>query len=219
MNLRALLCLAALAAPAVVAACGGGQSESAAPATPSASASASAAPSAEPTASAAPSAEPTPSATASAAPAAPSGPPGAGDWDKWSHDWKLAYMKSDVMPKMGALFHEFDAKRYDEPKCVLCHGAGAKDGSFTMPNPELPKLDLTPAGFKKLQAKKPKVMEFMLKKVEPQMASLLGEPAFDPKTKTGFGCTGCHTTVDKAAPEKAGADKAGAAPAKPAPKP
>jgi hypothetical protein len=161
MNLRAILCLAALAAPAVVAACGGGQSESAAPATPSASASASAAPSA-----------------------------------------------------MGALFHEFDAKRYDEPKCVLCHGAGANDGSFKMPNPELPKLDLTPGGFKKLQAKKPKVMEFMLKKVEPQMASLLGEPAFDPKTKTGFGCTGCHTTVEKGA-----APAAAPGGAKPAPKP
>jgi hypothetical protein len=108
-------------------------------------------------------------------------------------------MKSDVMPKMGTLFHEFDAKRYDETKCVLCHGSGAKDGSFTMPNPELPKLDLTPAGFKKLLAKKPKVMEFMMKKVEPQMAGLIGEPPFDPKTKQGFGCTGCHTVADHGA--------------------
>jgi hypothetical protein len=109
-------------------------------------------------------------------------------------------MKSDVMPKMGQLFHDFDAKHYAEPQCALCHGSGAKDGSFKMPNPELPKLDLTPAGFKKMQAKKPKVVEFMLKQVEPQMASLLGEPAFDPKTKQGFGCTGCHTTLDKAGP-------------------
>ena len=202
MNLRTILCLAALVAPAVVAACGGGQSEPATPPAPSASTSSEPAPSASASASAEPVASAAPSAST---PAAPPGPPGPGDWDKWSHDQKLAYMKSDVMPKMGQLFHEFDPKRYDETKCVLCHGSGAKDGTFTMPNPELPKLDLTPAGFKKLMAKKPKVTEFMAKKVEPQMAALLGEPAYDPKTKEGFGCTGCHTVVDHAAAGKTAA--------------
>jgi hypothetical protein len=29
--------------------------------------------------------------------------------------------------------------------------------------------------------------------VEPQMASLLGEEPFDPKTKQGFSCFRCHT--------------------------
>jgi hypothetical protein len=102
-------------------------------------------------------------------------------------------MKAGVMPKMGAAFHDFDAKTYAEPKCVLCHGSGAKDGSFKMPNPDLPKLPGDPAGFKKIAQAKPKVFEFMMKTVEPQTAALVGEQPFDPKTGKGFGCFECHT--------------------------
>jgi hypothetical protein len=198
MNQRIAYCFALFLAPAIaVAACGGGQAEPTQPSNPSGSSSAPSASapaeSAAPSASqAAPAASATPAASASAAPA---GPPGPGDWAKWSHDQKLAYMKSDVMPKMAKTFHDYDAKKYDEPKCVLCHGAGVKDGSFTMPNPDLPKLDLTPAGFAKMQKKKPKVVEFMIKDVEHGVAGLLGEDPYDPKTGKGFGCAGCHTVV------------------------
>jgi hypothetical protein len=120
-------------------------------------------------------------------------------------------MKSTVMPKMGDAFHTFDAKKYDEPKCVLCHGGGVADGSFKMPNPDLPKLDVTPAGIKKLHSdpKKKKILEFKGKLVVPTTADLLGEPPFDIKTMTGFGCLGCHTKKEPAA-AKSGA----AAPAK-----
>lgn len=97
------------------------------------------------------------------------------------------------MPKMGGLFHEFDAKKYAEPRCVLCHGSGAKAGNFKMPNPELPKLDMTPEGFKALKEKKPQIFEFMTKTVEVETAHLIGEEPFDPKTKKGFGCLDCHT--------------------------
>jgi hypothetical protein len=102
-------------------------------------------------------------------------------------------MKSAVMPKMGAQFHDFDAKTFAEPRCALCHGAGAKDRTFKMPNPGLPKLPATPEGFKKLHDEHPQVVEFMSKQVVPTMASLLGEPPYDPKTHKGFGCFGCHT--------------------------
>ncbi len=102
------------------------------------------------------------------------------------------YMKTAVLPKMGALFHDFDAKAYAEPKCALCHGSGAKDASFKMPNPELPKLNLAD-GMKGDQKKNPKTFEFMMKQVEPQMAALLGEQPYDVKTKQGFGCFDCHT--------------------------
>jgi hypothetical protein len=167
-------------------ACGGGQHEPAPPATPSGAPAASAAPvaSATPTASAAPSAT---------APAGPAAPPKDGEWDTWSHDQKLAYMKSTVLPKMGPLFHEVDPKAYAEPKCVLCHGSGAKDATFKMPNPDLPKLDLTPAGMKQLREKKPAMVEFMSKTVVPTMAALVGEKPYDPKTQKGFGCLECHT--------------------------
>jgi hypothetical protein len=189
MTHRAIVSI--LAVVAFASACGGGQPEAAQPTNPASSAapaaaSAGAAPaeSAAPTASAAPS--------ASAAPAGPPGPPGPGDWDGWSHDQKMAYMKATVLPKMSALFHDFDAKRFADPKCTTCHGAGAKDGSFKMPNPELPKLNLAD-GMKADKKKSPKIFDFMMKQVEPQMADVLGKPAYDPKTQKGFGCFDCHT--------------------------
>jgi hypothetical protein len=37
----------------------------------------------------------------------------------------------------------------------------------------------------------------MAMEVEPTMASLLGEPAYDMTTKQGFGCFGCHTAIAK----------------------
>jgi hypothetical protein len=174
----------------LAAACGGSQPPPAQPAPPAPAASeapAAASPAAAP--SAAPSAAP----AAEAAPAAPPAPPGPGEWDKWSRDQKLAYMKTAVMPKMGALFHDFDAKTYAEPRCNLCHGSGAKEGNFKMPNPELPKLSFDPAAMKKLHAEKGPMLEFMGKQVVPTMAQLLGEQPFDPKTHKGFGCMECHT--------------------------
>ena len=97
------------------------------------------------------------------------------------------------MPKMHDLFAGFDAAKFGEMKCATCHGAGAADGSFKMPNPGLPKLPMDPRGFKALSASQPKTFEFMAKHVEPTMADLLGVPPFDPKTMKGFGCFDCHT--------------------------
>jgi len=172
------------------AACGGGEPPPpVAPPPPTEAPTASTAPGA----SAAPAESAAPAASASAAPAASGGPPGPGDWDKWSKDQKMEYMKTAVMPKMGGEFHDFDAKKYAEPKCALCHGSGAKDGNFKMPNPDLPKLDATPAGFKTLSAKKPQIFDFMMKHVEPDVAQLIGEQPFDMKTQQGFGCFDCHT--------------------------
>jgi hypothetical protein len=200
MNHRAFASVFTTLALALAAACGGAQPEPVQPTGPSPSSNAlpsESAPSASPstgTAPAASSAAPaasTPPATTSA-PAA-GGAPGPGQWDTWSHDQKMAYMKSDVMPKMSAAFHDFDTKKYGEAKCTLCHGKGASDGSFKMPNPDLPKLPATPDGFKKLAQQKPKYMEFMGKQVKPTMAQLLGEPELDPATGKGFGCFECHT--------------------------
>jgi hypothetical protein len=193
-----------LVSVALCAACGGEQPSATQPSNPAPSASAaSSAPaaageapaaSAAPVASTAPSAAP--SASASAAPAGPP-PPAAGEWDKWAKDQKLAYMKAAVMPQMGALFHDFDSTKYADNKCVLCHGAAAKSGSFKMPNPDLPKLPASPDEFKKLHDQKPQIFDFMLQKVEPQMAALIGEQPFDMKTKQGFGCFNCHTKKKK----------------------
>jgi hypothetical protein len=191
---RSLGCL--LGALVFAAACGGEQPEATQPTNPAPSAVP--APTGAPQASATPAATTppattaAPSATAAATPPAPT-QPGDGDWDKWSHDQKLAWMKAAVMPKMGQAFHDFDGTKYAEAKCVLCHGDGVKDGSFKMPNPALPKLPGDAAGFKKLAKDKPKVVDFMSKVVEIQMASLVGEKPMDPKTGQGFGCFECHT--------------------------
>ena len=189
MSHRASL-ISLVAAVAFAAACGGGAEPPAtAPANPPPTAAPESAP---PVASVAPTA-PAPTAAPTPTEAPPPTQPGPGDWDKWSHEQKLAWMKAGVMPKMGALFHDYDGAKYADAKCGLCHGAGAKDGSFKMPNPDLPKLPTTPDGFKKLATKHAKIFAFMKDTVEPQMASLLGEQPFDPKTGQGFGCYGCHT--------------------------
>jgi hypothetical protein len=61
-----------------------------------------------------------------------------------------------------------------------------------MPNPDLPKLDIAKL-MKGDKGKNPKVTDFMMKQVKPQMAALVGEPEMDPKTGQGFGCLECHT--------------------------
>ena len=138
-----------------------------------------------------PPATPAPTSTAPSGAAATA--PGPGDWDKWSHEQKLQWMKVGVMPKMKQVFQAFDAAKYGSIGCATCHGAGAKDGTFKMPNPDLPKLPANPADFPAFTAKHPQMSEFMMKQVTPTMAGLVGEPEYDPKTGQGFGCMECHT--------------------------
>lgn len=100
-------------------------------------------------------------------------------------------MKTVVTPKMTTVFQDFDAKRYANVNCKTCHGEGAMQGKFQMPNPALPKLSLA-GGFKKHMDAKPEVTKFMMQKVVPEMAAALGMKPYDPSTHEGFGCAGCH---------------------------
>lgn len=102
------------------------------------------------------------------------------------------HMKNVVLPRMKEAFVAFDPVRYGKMTCATCHGDGAADGSFRMPNAALPKLPATPEGFKRLVNEKPTMAQFMLTKVKPMMANLLGLPELTPETKTGFGCMACH---------------------------
>jgi hypothetical protein len=124
---------------------------------------------------------------------APTAPASSASWKDMNTEQRKQYMKTVVYPKMKEDFAGFDAKRYAEMTCVTCHGDGAKDGSFKMPNPKLPKLPSDEAGFKALMEKKPEATKFMGSKVVPGMASMLGEQPFNPQTHEGFGCFECHT--------------------------
>jgi hypothetical protein len=112
-------------------------------------------------------------------------------------DQRVAFMKLTVVPTMKPMFQEFDAKKFAEFNCKTCHGEGAVDGSFEMPNPNLPRLP-KPADFP-AYAQDPKHqpwLKFMGEKVKPEMAKLLKVTEFDPKTNTGdFSCHACHLTV------------------------
>jgi hypothetical protein len=154
----------------------------------------------EPTETAAPPATeaPPPASEAPAESAAPTAsesaetPPAKPVWQDMTEEQRAELMKKVVIPKLGADFKELDAKKYAEVKCKLCHGEDAKERKFKMPNPKLPVLD--PAGgFAKHKKKNPKMFEFMTQKVLPDMAEALGMETFDPETKKGFGCGGCHT--------------------------
>ena len=173
----------------VVAACGGSQTPPPAPPettsstttttttpTTTASASASTAPSTDASTST------TTTTTATTAPA----------WKDMNHEQKLGFMKTVFMPKMKAEFVAFDAKMFEKMNCMTCHGDGAKDGTFKMPNAQLPKLKVD-AGFKTEMAKHPAITKFMMEKVSGDAASTLGLAPYDPKTHEGFGCFGCHT--------------------------
>lgn len=105
---------------------------------------------------------------------------------------RVAFMKTEVMPKMTPLFQAFDATHFAKVTCITCHGPGAKEGKFAMPTPDLPKLD-----FSKKDPKHEKWNEFMGSKVVPTMATTLGVKPYDKATKQGFGCLSCHMKAEK----------------------
>ena len=137
-----------------------------------------AAPTAIPTA--APVASATPSATPAAVPAT---------WkDAATKDQQMAFMKTNIAPTMGKVFQENDPKKYASFSCVTCHGA-----KYQNPHEFLPKLTMKGGKF----SGKPATIKFMMEKVVPAMAPAMGEKPFDPATKSGFGCGGCHTVEVK----------------------
>lgn len=159
------LFLIALTFP-VLAACGGGQP---APATP----------------------EPAPAATETAPTAEAPPAPAAAAPEKWSealtHEQKAAFMKTHVVPRMAPIFQAVNAERYKEFGCKTCHGPEFKDH----PPEFLPALEFKD-GKLTAMTEKPEITKFMMEKVVPEMANILGEQPYNPETKTGFGCGECH---------------------------
>ncbi|MCH2108181.1 MAG: hypothetical protein MK135_02545 [Polyangiaceae bacterium] len=113
-------------------------------------------------------------------------------FDALSHPERMQYMKKVVTPKMKELFVAHDAKEFRKFNCSTCHGSPASYGNFEMPNPELVALDPTDH-FASAKEHHGATVAFMMEKVVPEMARLLGEKAYNPATGEGFGCFECHT--------------------------
>ena len=112
------------------------------------------------------------------------------NWDKMDHAARMALMKKVVMPTMRAEFQKFNQDKFATMNCKTCHGAGAMDDSFKMPNPQIWKLPNSREGWAKADTN---FMKFMRFTVKPKMASLLGLQEWDKDHQDGFGCGNCHT--------------------------
>lgn len=107
--------------------------------------------------------------------------------DSLSDKQKAAFMKKKVVPAMAKTFQEFDATKYADFGCKTCHGPQFK------PHPAdfLPELHMKDG--KMVEAEEhPELAKLMSEKVSPQMAEIFGMKPYDPQTKEGFGCLGCH---------------------------
>lgn len=122
---------------------------------------------------------PTPPDAKPAAPAAWS--------DSLPMDQKAAFMKANVVPRMGKVFQAKDPARYAGFGCTTCHGPSMKDPKDFLPH--LAMRDGKMSAF----TEKPEIAKFMAEKVVPEMAATLGEPPYDMTTHKGFGCGDCHT--------------------------
>jgi hypothetical protein len=140
-----------------------------------------------------------PAGTAAAGSEKVVGPPEVA-WKDLTKDQRMRFMKAVVNPKMKVVFQAFDADEFKKFGCATCHGQEAKARKFKMPNPDIHPLPSTPAAFQAMMKKEPKWpkwVKFMSEQVEPQMATLLNVPTFNPKKPEagGFSCEACHTLV------------------------
>jgi hypothetical protein len=130
-------------------------------------------------------------------PAAPPAPAANVAWKDMNADQRFELMKTKVLPAAKAKFQAFDAKKYAEFDCSTCHGDGAADGSYEMPNPKIKPLPATEEAYMAWIAKDADAAsytKFMSEEIVPMVADILDEKPFDPKTHSGtFSCPACHT--------------------------
>jgi len=141
-------------------------------------------------------AQPVAPAQAAAAPSSSQETGGIGapkiPWAKKTHAQRLDYMGLFVLPRMETLFKEWRPADYGDFRCQTCHGEGFDKPpvNFHMPRVSYPlKADDPIGAAMKYDAE---ATHFMMEKVLPTMAELLGEKPYDEKTGQGFACFRCH---------------------------
>lgn len=115
-------------------------------------------------------------------------------------------MVREVLPRMAALFAEYDRTRYADFDCATCHGGSGPARGYAMPNPDL--LPLWPSGTEgqhETVRRYPEGVRFMFNRVVPTMRALLGQPEYDAETHTGLTCFACHPHAEAGAGTNAGA--------------
>jgi hypothetical protein len=118
-------------------------------------------------------------------PAAEPEPLAAGEWEAMDFDARKQFMGAVVLPSVTPLFREFDAERFASVSCETCHGSGARDGDFVVPNADLPVLHS--AELKNPPEELQPILGFMREVLKPKLAELLGVEASTVK------CSSCHT--------------------------
>jgi len=114
-------------------------------------------------------------------------------WDSMNYEEKEWYMVGKVHPVMRQVFQTYDKEKYEGEKfeCAPCHGPNAAEKKYKMPGEHLsPVPQYGSPDWKAME--NAKIVKFMLHRVNPAMASLIGEQSFDPATGQGFNCWGCH---------------------------
>lgn len=142
-------------------------------------------------------AQPRPSATPGSASAGTGGTGGIGApkiaWADKTRAQRQDYMGIYVLPRMEKLFKQWRPDDHGNFRCQTCHGENfdRPPVDFDMPHVSFPlKVDDPIGGAMKYDAE---ATTFMIEKVVPTMAGLLGEKPYDPKTGQGtFSCFRCH---------------------------
>jgi hypothetical protein len=120
-------------------------------------------------------------------------------WANKTRSQRQDYMGLYVLPRMQKLFVEWRPDEYGDFKCQTCHGDNFDKPpvNFHMPRVSFPlKADDPIGAAMKYDAE---ATTFMMEKVLPTMAELLGEKPADPRTgQGGFTCFRCHPKAGSA---------------------
>ncbi len=135
-----------------------------------------------------------PTAEAPEPEAAPPEPEKPKTWADMDRKQRKRFMGLEVLPKMKSMFQEYNAETYGSFKCQTCHGNDWTDVDFKMPNDLYPLPADNP--IEAAREYDAEITEFMVEKVLPTTAELLGEQ-YDKTTGKGeFGCHSCHLVAE-----------------------